>query len=375
MNRDLVIINGIIFFYILQRLSEVFISNSNEKWLKENCNAVEVYPIESLRMKLFHTLWFVSLVIEANIKKSFQALEISLMIYPVLIACLIVRAHTIEKLKRFWTIKIYSTPKQQIATDGLYQYLRHPNYLVVILELLLIPLLMKAYFTLIFFSIVNLFIQKQRIQLEEETLMKHEKYKQHFLKKYRLLPFVLSLLITFASSDSYGTEIRKQYKDYAEAKASEEFIRFASESKKLGFIKTGFDGFAREFNINYDLVKDKLNSLNVLIAVNGLDTDNGSRNDKMIQEIMEKDKHPQISVSLMSPIVLANGSHETQMAFTIKDKKIIKPVSYTVTSNGEGVIVRGHSAIKLTEAGLPDPSIAIATVRDDFDLTFAVKLK
>lgn len=364
-----------ILFYVVQRLSELLISKSNELWLKENFHAVEADPKESFRMKVFHSLWFVSLFLEANIKKSFQSVEISLIIYPVLMACLYVRWHTMEKLKRFWTVKILAMNKHMIVTDGLYKYLRHPNYLIVILELLLIPFLMKAYFTLVIFSIVNLYIQKQRIELEEETLMKHENYKKHFLGKYRLLPFILSLFIAFVGNSAFGAEVKKQFKTYSEAKSSEEFIRFASESKKLGFITTGFDGFVKDFTINYDLEKNKLKNLEVHIAVNSLDTDNGSRNDKMLQEIMDQEKYPQITAIITSPIELIRGGHETNMLFNIKDKKITKPVSYTISSSGDGMIVRGHTTIKLTEAGLPDPSIAIAKVRDDFDLSFAVKLK
>lgn len=375
MNRDLFVINGIIIFYVIQRLSELLLSNSNESWLKENFQAVEVDPRESFKMKTFHSLWFFSLFIEANFKQTFQPLMLSLIIYVCLIICLTIRLHTIEKLKRFWTIKVYAIKNHLITTDGLYKYLRHPNYFVVVLEFLLIPLLFKAYFTMIIFSVLNLFVLKQRINLEEVVLMKQEKYIQHFKTKYRFLPFVFSLFILLVCPEIYGAEIKKSYKDYAESKSAEEYIRFASESKKLGFITSSFDGYAREFNIIYELDKNKLKELKLQIPVSGMDTDNGSRNEKMIIAIMEQNKYPKISGELVSPVELRDGEHETKMVFTIKDKKIERPVSYKVSTNNEGHVVSGHSTLKLSDAGLPDPSIAVAKVRDEFDINFSVKLK
>jgi methyltransferase len=53
---------------------------------------------------------------------------------------------------------------------GIYRYLRHPNWLGVILEIAAIPLIHGAYLTAIAFSLANAVIMSKRIQTEEQAL-------------------------------------------------------------------------------------------------------------------------------------------------------------------------------------------------------------
>lgn len=374
MDKNSLVINGIILFYLLQRLSEVLISRNNEEWLRENCQAVETNPNEGKLMKVFHSLWFVALIIEANIKKSFQPDAFSLVIYFVLLCCLIVRIHTMEKLKRNWTVKVLDIKNHIISTEGLFKYVRHPNYFIVILELIFIPLLVKAYFTMVLFTLVNFYIQGKRIQLEEKVLMKHDKYRLYFSGKKRFIPFVFSLALLIAHSLN-AAEMKRQFSNYAEAKKADEYIRFDSESKKMGFLTTGFDGFALSFKVSYELEKLKVKNLKVTVPAKDLDTDNDGRNKKMLNSILEAGSYPEITADLIDDLNLSEGEQKTNMAFTVKGKRIVKPVNLIIRHQSDGIQVNGRTTLKLTEAGLPDPSIMIAKVRDDFDLSFSVLFK
>lgn len=51
-----------------------------------------------------------------------------------------------------------------------YRWLKHPNYVVVAIELLLIPLLFEAYVTAILFTCLNAWMMAVRIQTEEKAL-------------------------------------------------------------------------------------------------------------------------------------------------------------------------------------------------------------
>lgn len=55
-------------------------------------------------------------------------------------------------------------------TTGPYCWLRHPNHVIVILEFILLPLLMRAWVTLAVFSLANLLLLRQRIRQEESAL-------------------------------------------------------------------------------------------------------------------------------------------------------------------------------------------------------------
>lgn len=373
MSKDIIILNLIILFYIIQRLSEMVISNQNEKLLKEKYNAVEVSPKESIRMKIFHILWFISLITEANLKQNYFSGLSSLLIYSVLGFCLAIRFHSMEKLKSFWTIKIFSMDEQKIVTDGLYRYIRHPNYLVVIIEFIFLPLLFKSYFTLIVFSILNIFILKKRIELEEATLMAQSNYNGLFMNIKKLTPF-FSILVLFISYSLSAKELNFHFKDYKEAKKAENFIRFEGESTKLGFITTSFDGYIKDFRVNYELVNNQLRGLTVNIATDSLDTDIDSRNEKMVKKILEGERYPLIKAEHSDQVNLIEGEQTIEMIFIIKGKKISRPVNFLVEKKADGYLIKGNTSIGFKEAELPDPSIAIATVNDTLKLNFSIIL-
>lgn len=373
MTKNLVIANGIIIFYIIQRIMEIWISKDNERWLKRNCHAVEVDKNEGHRMKIFHSMWFVSLILETNIKSDIHVGMEALGIYLILGLCMGVRFYCIDKLKRFWTIKIFSLQNQRLVIDGLYKYIRHPNYLVVIVEFVFLPLLFKAYLTLIVFSLINLIIISKRIKLEEVTLMGQTDYSEKFKGIKKLIPyfFILGFILL---NPIHAKELSYQYKNYAEAKKSENYIKFEGASTKLGFITTGFDGYARDFKINYDLINTQLNNLEVKIVIATLDTDVESRNDKMVNSILNKDKYPEIHAAIIDKVILVNGEQMVNMEFTINGHKLIRPVKINVEKKLDYLLISGTTSIGLKELGLPDPSIVIAKVRDDFNLKFSIHL-
>ena len=373
MSKDMIVLNAIIIFYILQRVSEIFISKQNENWLKENCSAVEVDPTESLGMKVFHTTWFISLLIEANIKQDFFPDLISASIYLVLGICLFIRFYSMEKLKKFWTIKIFSLKNQVLVTDGLYKYIRHPNYLVVIIEFILLPLLFKAYFTLVVFSIINAFVLKRRIDLEERTLMAQSNYREQFLKIKKLAPF-FSLLIFFVTYSAHATELVYHYKNYDEAMQSNKFVKFEGASTKFGIITTGFDGYVKDFKVNYLLANQELSGVTVDIETKTLDTNLNSRNEKMLNTILEFEKFPTIKAIIVDKLQLTEGEHTVNMFFIVKDKKVTKSVKVKIEKHGKEFLITGNTSVGIKELELPDPSIIIAKVNDNIVLKFSITL-
>lgn len=374
MTKETILINGIILFYIIQRISEMLISSNNEKWLKLNCGAVEVDPSEGLRMKLFHSLWFVSLIVESNFKKEFFPDIASLLIYVVLGICLGIRFYSMEKLKQFWTIKIFSLNRQILYTQGLYKYLRHPNYLVVILEFIFLPLLFKSYFTMIVFSLINLYIVFKRIELEEGVLMSHSDYAEKFLGIKKLFPFFAFALFVSLSNTLYANELSYQFKSYKEASTADTYIKFNGESTKLGFITTGFDGYAKTIRGTYQLSDDNVKSVELVVETGSLDTDLGARNSKMVNEILSMDKFPNIYVRVAGPVHLTVGEQTVVMIFKVKEKEVSKEVKINLSKKETRWIIQGSLSLGIKELNLPDPSIAIAKVRDSFDLRFSIGL-
>jgi methyltransferase len=58
----------------------------------------------------------------------------------------------------------------KLVTRGPYRFIRHPNYLAVIIEFVVIPVLCGAYITAVVFSLANAWILARRIPQEERAL-------------------------------------------------------------------------------------------------------------------------------------------------------------------------------------------------------------
>lgn len=190
MSNEKQYIFGIILFYLIQRLSELVLNNTNERYLMENFDAVEIDPQDSLRMRVFHSLWFVALIAESLWHGKLINSELSMIAFFVLIIAMLIRLHSISVLKELWTIKIYSLSPRPIIKEGLYRLIRHPNYFAVILELIFIPVLLNCYYTAVIFSLINLWILANRIQLEEAELTTNPEYLVSMKKTKKLIPFI-----------------------------------------------------------------------------------------------------------------------------------------------------------------------------------------
>lgn len=72
-----------------------------------------------------------------------------------------------------WNTRIVVWPGMQRVQTGLYKWFRHPNYLVVCIELALIPLAFGCWITSLLATVLNgILLQRVRIPAEERALAK-----------------------------------------------------------------------------------------------------------------------------------------------------------------------------------------------------------
>jgi methyltransferase len=76
----------------------------------------------------------------------------------------------IASLGAHWNTRIMVVPGAERIRRGPYRWLSHPNYLVVAMEFLVLPLILRAPLTLAVFFPLNLLLLWQRIRLEERAL-------------------------------------------------------------------------------------------------------------------------------------------------------------------------------------------------------------
>ena len=80
------------------------------------------------------------------------------------------RLWVIASLGRRWTTRVIVVPGAPLVTRGPYRFLRHPNYLVVALEIPVLPLAFGAWHIALAFGLANLALLAQRIRVEERAL-------------------------------------------------------------------------------------------------------------------------------------------------------------------------------------------------------------
>ena len=178
----------------LQRIAELILSYRNRSLLQRSgFHSVEPF-FRFAPMVITHVLWLVCAAIEPQLWAPL-ALSPLLWIFSLLTFLLAqtLRYWAIASLGAQWNVGVMTLPpsvRGDCVSSGPYRYLRHPNYLAVVLEIIAVPLLGGAYVTAAVFSLVNFGVLVRRIRLEEDYLFLRDGYREYFSGKKRLLPLV-----------------------------------------------------------------------------------------------------------------------------------------------------------------------------------------
>ena len=156
----------LIIYIILTRIFELFLSKKNtERLLQEG--ATEYYKSHYKFIVFFHII-FLSFFFIKSLSNTIINIEYLYIFFLVQI----LRYKIIYELGNFWTTRILVINKPLVKT-WVFRYLRHPNYIVVFLEVILVCLFFNDFLSLIFFSSVNsiliairIFLKKKRISLD-----------------------------------------------------------------------------------------------------------------------------------------------------------------------------------------------------------------
>jgi methyltransferase len=98
------------------------------------------------------------------------------------------RIWTLRTLGGAWNVRVLVP--DAVVTGGPYAWIRHPNYLVVILEIAALPLIHTAWASALALSALNGFVLWRRIRTEEAALGELEGWREAFADKKRFLPGV-----------------------------------------------------------------------------------------------------------------------------------------------------------------------------------------
>lgn len=180
----------IVILVAILRIAELF-------WSKRNANILaklggfEVRGRHFTTMKLVHTFWLICTLMEfLYFERSYSQFQFGLFGGFVLLG-MTLRYLAIATLGNRWTVTIWILPGVPAVKKGIYNVIKHPNYLGVIIELFALPMMVNSWMSALLFSILNGLVLSVRIPSEEEELKKHSSYSEMFSNEQRFIPKVI----------------------------------------------------------------------------------------------------------------------------------------------------------------------------------------
>jgi methyltransferase len=157
-----------ILFVITQRLSELYLSSQNEKWLRSQ-GAIEYGRAHYPYIVALHTLFVISIIVEYILRPNLQIDYVFLLLFILLLAF---KFWALSSLGKYWNTKIFRVPGTGPVKTGPYKLFKHPNYFIVICEIIVIPMVFNLYYTAVIFTVLNAIMLTVRIRVENKVWAK-----------------------------------------------------------------------------------------------------------------------------------------------------------------------------------------------------------
>ncbi|AOS63499.1 isoprenylcysteine carboxyl methyltransferase family protein [Actinoalloteichus hymeniacidonis] len=153
----------------LERLAELVVARRNQqRSLARGAREYGQghYPV----MVVLHTSLLVACVAEVVLadRPFIPALGVPMLVLVLLAQAL--RWWCIRTLGDAWNTRVLVVPGAELVAGGPYRFLRHPNYVAVVVEIVALPLVHSAWLTAVVFSVANAALLTVRIRCENAAL-------------------------------------------------------------------------------------------------------------------------------------------------------------------------------------------------------------
>ncbi len=165
MTTDLWIAVALVALVVCERLAELVISARNQKRLIAS-GGIEIGAAHYPYMVLLHVAWMGAIV--AWVAAGDVRVSAPMVVAHVLVE--LARVWVMTSLGPYWTTRIITVPDAPLIARGPYRFVRHPNYVVVTIEIALLPVALGAWWIALLFSILNALMLRVRIAAENEAL-------------------------------------------------------------------------------------------------------------------------------------------------------------------------------------------------------------
>jgi methyltransferase len=154
---------AVLAFVSAQRLAELVLARHNTRLLLAK-GGVEVGHRHYRAMVILHACWLLGLWVAA------PARAVSLPLLAIFVLLQMARLWVLATLGGRWTTRIIVVPGAPLVRSGPYRFLRHPNYLIVAAEILILPLAFGLVLFALLFSLLNGIVLLVRIRTEDAAL-------------------------------------------------------------------------------------------------------------------------------------------------------------------------------------------------------------
>lgn len=152
-----------------ERIFEVWLSRRNARRVQAR-GGVE-YGGEHYRwMALLHTGFLFAAVAEVWLLRRPWIPWLATVAVVCIVSTMLLRYWAVVTLGDRWNTRVLCEPGAPRITGGPYRFLRHPNYLAVRVELVALPLLHCAWWTAMLFTLLNAWMLRVRIAVEDRAL-------------------------------------------------------------------------------------------------------------------------------------------------------------------------------------------------------------
>jgi methyltransferase len=169
------------------RLVELGISRRNQRQLEKR-GVRKVAEPHFRWMVLLHGGVLIAAAVEVVVlhRPLIPALAIPMAVLFVLANLL--RWWVIRTLAGHWNVQVMASSNVGVVTSGPYKWVRHPNYVAVMIELFALPMIHAAWITALVGTIANLEVLRRRLAVEDGVLMANPVYRASMGSKPRFLP-------------------------------------------------------------------------------------------------------------------------------------------------------------------------------------------
>jgi methyltransferase len=164
-----------VWYYLLiaavgvERLAELVVSKRHAKWALARGGVEhgrEHYPF----MVAVHTGLLLGCVVEVWVRQPPFVPLLGWTMFALVLASQALRWWCVSTLGERWNTLVIVVPGLPLVNRGPYRWLKHPNYVAVVVEGIALPLVHSAWITALAFTVLNAFVLAVRIRVENRAL-------------------------------------------------------------------------------------------------------------------------------------------------------------------------------------------------------------